>query len=113
MTNRRRTFALAAGLLIIAFAGVLALIQIAELCACEPLALPLTPTFGPISAANNPLVEKRQILLTSNRDGDWDIYLMSLGDRSVINLTDNSADDGFGSFSRSDIAGQPLQGLAG
>ena len=43
--------------------------------------------------------ETREIMFTSNRDGDWDIYMMSLSDRSVTNLTNNDADDGFGSYS--------------
>ena len=60
---------------------------------------PITLTFGAISSANNPLVDKRQMLFMSNRDGDWDIYQMSLSDGSVINLTHNTADDGFGSYS--------------
>ncbi len=63
----------------------------------EPTAI--TPTFGAVSSANNPLVEKRQILFMSNRDGDWDIYQMSLSDGSLINLTNTSADDGFPSYS--------------
>ena len=65
-------------------------------CACEPAAI--TPTFGPI-AGDNPLVETREILFMSNRDGDWDIYAMALADGSVKNLTANDADDGFASYS--------------
>jgi TolB protein len=71
-------------------------------CACEP-ALPITPilispTYGPITG-DNPLVETREMLFTSNRDGDWDIYVMALSDRSVKNLTNNEFDDGFGAYS--------------
>jgi Tol biopolymer transport system component len=35
----------------------------------------------------------------SNRDGDWEIYMMVLPERGVQNLTNNDADDGFGTFS--------------
>ncbi len=59
---------------------------------------PITPTVGAISG-DNPLVETREILFTSNRDGDWDIYVMRLADGSVVNLTNNDADDGFASYS--------------
>lgn len=58
----------------------------------------LVPTFGPVEG-DNPLVEERELMFMSNRDGDWDIYAMRLADRSVTNLTDNDADDGFGSYS--------------
>ncbi len=94
--NRRRTFALAGGLLLILIAILMAVLQVVELTQAP---IPITPTFGAISDANNPLVEKRQILFMSNRDGDWDIYQMSMNDGSVINLTNNTADDGFGSYS--------------
>lgn len=40
-----------------------------------------------------------EFLFMSNRDGDWDIYLMTLPDRTLQNLTDNDVDDGFGAFS--------------
>lgn len=66
------------------------------ICDCEPT--PITPTFGPISG-DNPLVETREILFMSNRDGDWDIYVLALADGSITNLTDNNADDGFASYS--------------
>ncbi|MEO8394831.1 MAG: hypothetical protein ABI700_17685 [Chloroflexota bacterium] len=94
--KRRRIVALAGGLLLILIAIVMAVVQVIEL--QQPIT-PITPTFGAVSDANNPLVEKRQILFMSNRDGDWDLYQMSLNDRSVINLTNNTADDGFGSYS--------------
>jgi TolB protein len=95
--RRRRIFAFSAGVPVIVIAIVLALVQVVVICGCEPV--PITPTFGAISSANNPLVEKWQILFMSNRDGDWDIYQLSLSDHSVINLTNNTADDGFGSYS--------------
>lgn len=63
-----------------------------------PARTPITPTFGAISG-DNPLVETREILFMSNRDGDWDIYTMALADGSVTNLTNNDADDGFASYS--------------
>ncbi len=59
---------------------------------------PLQPTFGPV-VGDNPLVEQRELLFMSNRDGDWDIYAMRLADRSLTRLTDNDADDGFASYS--------------
>ncbi len=68
------------------------------ICACSPAPLPITPTFGPISGENR-LMETREILFMSNRDGDWDIYTMALADGSVTNLTNNDADDGFASYS--------------
>jgi TolB protein len=40
-----------------------------------------------------------EFMFMSNRDGDWDIYLMTLPDRTVQNLTNNDVDDGFGAFS--------------
>ena len=94
--RRRRIFALFAGVLLILIAIVLGLVQVVMLGAAQQ---PITPTFGAISSANNPLVEKRQILFMSNRDGDWDLYQMSLSDHSLINLTNNTADDGFPSYS--------------
>ena len=91
---RRRIVALSAGLLVIVIAMVLIGLRV-----FTRLQEPITPTFGAISNADNPLVEKRQILFMSNRDGDWDIYQMTLSDNSVINLTNTSADDGFPSYS--------------
>lgn len=44
--------------------------------------------------------ETRSIMFTSNRDGDWDLYEMSLADGAVINLTNNDSADGFGSYSQ-------------
>lgn len=40
-----------------------------------------------------------EFIFMSNRDGDWDIYLMNLSDNSVQNVTNNEIDDGFGAFS--------------
>src|SRR5690349_4545632 len=97
LTRPRRTLALASGLLLILIAILLAVFQVIALLQAAPAAI--QPTVGAISSANNPLVEKRQTLFMSNRDGDWDIYQMSLSDGSVINLTNNTAADGFGSYS--------------
>jgi len=43
--------------------------------------------------------DTRTIMFTSNRDGNWEIYQMSLADNSVTNLTNNEGADGLGSFS--------------
>lgn len=43
--------------------------------------------------------DTRSIMFMSNRDGDWDIYVMTLADQSVTNLTNNDTADGMGSFS--------------
>ncbi len=43
--------------------------------------------------------ETRAFMFTSNRDGDWDLYEMSLADTSVTNLTNNDSADGMGSYS--------------
>ena len=66
-------------------------------CGCEPAIS--TPTIGAVDQADNPLVEKRQFMFMSNSDGDWDIYVMALADRSITNLTNNDADDGFAAYS--------------
>ena len=69
----------------------------------KPLSAPqlqsITPTFGAISSANNPLVENRQIEFMSNRTGNWEIYQMALSDHSVTNLSNDASDDGYGSYS--------------
>ncbi|MCC6803547.1 MAG: PD40 domain-containing protein [Anaerolineae bacterium] len=63
-----------------------------------PVRTPIALTPGAITG-DNPLMETREILFMSNRDGDWDLYTLALADRSVTNLTDNDADDGFASYS--------------
>lgn len=78
----------------------LALVAAAAVLLTRPRAPePVTPTPGAVDQSANPLVETRQFMFMSNRDGDWDIYVMSLADHSVTNLTNNDADDGFGSYS--------------
>jgi Tol biopolymer transport system component len=43
--------------------------------------------------------DTRQIGFMTNRDGNWELYEMTLGTRAENNLTDNPADDGFGAYS--------------
>ena len=40
-----------------------------------------------------------KIVFESNRDGDWDIYIMNQDSSEVINLTNNNANDGYPAFS--------------
>lgn len=94
---RRRRVALLSLLSLAVLLIVGVFINAFTVCGCIPPPAPLTPTFGPITG-DNPLVETREMLFTSNRDGDWDVYVMSLRDLSVTNLTNNDDDDGFGSY---------------
>ena len=95
MKRRRIVLAMIGLVLAVVLVAVIVVARV-WLLAREPLPIPATS--GPVTGDNS-LVETRQIMFTSNRDGNWDIYLMSLKDGSVTNLTNNSADDGFGSFS--------------
>lgn len=81
---RRRRWTVAVLLVVVLL--VAAVLFLALLPCCAP---PLTPT--PMGAG--------EFMFMSNRDGDWDIYLMTLPERSVQNLTNNDVDDGFGAFS--------------
>ncbi len=59
--------------------------------ALEPTARPTdTPTFPPVVGIENPT---GQIAFTSNRDGDWEIYVMDADGGNLRNLTNNRADD--------------------
>jgi len=96
--KRRRTLARAGGLLMILIAVVLAAVQVIELLQ-QPTPQANAAATVEAASAGTPQPDKRQILFMSNRDGDWDIYQMSLSDHSVVNLTNNTADDGFASYS--------------
>lgn len=39
------------------------------------------------------------VIFMSNRDGDWDIYTLDLASGALTNLTNNTVDDGFASYS--------------
>lgn len=94
----RRRWLVRGLLLALVVTALAVLVYRVALCDCAPVRTPLTLTPGAITG-DNPLLETREILFMSNRDGDWDIYTMALADRSVTNLTDNDADDGFASYS--------------
>lgn len=68
----------------------------------------------PAPQAANPAVaaladDPRQIGFMSNRDGDWDLYQMTLASRETINLTNTSADEAFPSY---DFAGEAITFLS-
>ena len=52
-----------------------------------------TPTVTPTPTPEPPAV-RTQIVFTSNRDGDWDIYVMDADGGNVRQLTDHPASDG-------------------
>lgn len=58
----------------------------------------VAPTHPAAAFATAP-PDGRTILFMSNRDGDWDLYSMTLADQTVTNLTRNDDADGFGSYS--------------
>ncbi|MBE2182689.1 MAG: PD40 domain-containing protein [Anaerolineae bacterium] len=60
-------------------------------------AMPPTPGFVP--AAQLLPTDTRQIAFMSNRDGNWEIYEMTLGTRAERNLTSHAGDDAFPSYS--------------
>lgn len=95
MSRRRLLLIVVIALLVVA---LIPLVYLLGTNSRPPAPSPITPTFGPVQGGN-PLVETREILFMSNRDGDWDIYTMRLSDRSLTNLTSNDADDGFASYS--------------
>lgn len=43
--------------------------------------------------------DTRQIGFMTNRDGNWELYEMTLGTLAVTNLTNDPGDDGFGAYS--------------
>ncbi|MBL8148097.1 MAG: PD40 domain-containing protein [Anaerolineae bacterium] len=69
----------------------------------QPWNLPATSDNG--AAASALAEDARQIAFMSNRDGDWDIYQMTLSTRETVNLTDSSADEAFPSY---DFSGQAM-----
>ncbi len=87
---RRVVFSLIAAVLIL-----LLLIWLFSIVLPDPAAV--APTHPGAVVTEEP--ETRTIMFTSNRDGDWDLYSMSLADLSVTNLTNNDSADGFGSYS--------------
>jgi len=69
----------------------------------QPWSQPAAPA---TEAAASALAEDgRQIAFMSNRDGDWDIYQMTLSTREIVNLTESSADEAFPSY---DFSGQAM-----
>ncbi len=72
---------------------VIVIAQIIRLCC----AMPPTPDFVP--AAQLLPTDTRQIAYMSNRDGNWEIYEMTLGTRAERNLTNHAGDDAFPSYS--------------
>ncbi len=69
----------------------------------QPWAVVATPTAAPSIAALAD--DDRQIAFMSNRDGDWDLYQLTLSSGETINLTDTDADEAFPSY---DFAGQAI-----
>lgn len=87
-TRRRRRLVLALVIVLLALViGFLAYLkQSSGLCCAIPGTLVIAPDAG-------------EFIFMSNRDGDWDIYLMTLPEKTVQNLTHNDVDDGFAAFS--------------
>ncbi|HYO89014.1 MAG TPA: hypothetical protein VER79_10215, partial [Candidatus Limnocylindrales bacterium] len=64
-----------------------------------------TPAPGAPESAAALAEDGRQIAFMSNRDGDWDLYQMTLNTRETVNLTDTPADEAFPSY---DFAGEAI-----
>lgn len=62
---------------------------------------PLTENGNAISQAGEIAVigETRQIAFMSNRDGDWDLYELTLGTGQIVNLTNTTEDEAFPTYS--------------
>lgn len=71
---------------------IIVIAKLASVCCAFP-----TPTIAP-SAQLSP-EDTRQIAFMSNRDGNWEIYELTLGTRAERNLTNNAGDDAFPSYS--------------
>lgn len=100
MTRRRRLSPASCllGLGLLLFGLILAILVIRQ-----PWSLANTA----VSSASIALLaeDDRQIVFMSNRDGDWDLYQMTLNTRATINLTDTPEDEGFPSY---DFAGEAI-----
>ncbi len=83
--------------------GTILLILVAR----QPWNLPTPQAANPAFAALDD--DTRQIAFMSNRDGDWDLYQMTLATRETINLTNSGADEAFPSY---DSAGQAITFLS-
>lgn len=68
----------------------------------QPWNLPAASTSNAAAALAD---DNRQIAFMSNRDGDWDLYQMTLSTRETVNLTNTSADEAFPSY---DFSGQAM-----
>ncbi|MFN8377688.1 MAG: hypothetical protein U0452_03360 [Anaerolineae bacterium] len=101
MARPRRRFSPFSCLLVLAFLlfGAIILILLWR----QPWNLPAAPT--PNAAVSALAEDDRQIAFMSNRDGDWDIYQMTLSTRETINLTNTPADEAFPSY---DFSGQAM-----
>jgi hypothetical protein len=86
------------GLGLLLFAVIIAILLIRQPWAAAP---------APVSSASAALLaeDARQIAFMSNRDGDWDLYQMTLNTRETLNLTDTPADEAFPSY---DFAGEAV-----
>lgn len=101
MNRPRRRFSPFSCLLILAFLlfGAIILILLLR----QPWNLPVSSANE--AAASALADDARQIAFMSNRDGDWDIYQMTLSTRETVNLTSSSADEAFPSY---DFSGQAM-----
>lgn len=75
---------------------VLVITRLSSLAGAPVAALPEATT--PASGVLQP-DDERRIGFMSNRDGNWELYELTLGTRAAVNLTNNPADDGFASYS--------------
>lgn len=99
--TRRRRFnpgCLFAVLTVTLFGAILLILLIRQ-----PWIPPPPPTADP--AVQALAEDMRQIAFMSNRDGDWDLYQMTLGTGETVNLTNTPADEAFPSY---DFAGQAI-----
>ena len=97
--RRLSPFSALLGLALLLF-GIIVLILVIR----QPWAIPpatATPAATPSGLAEDP----RQIVFMSNRDGDWDLYQLTLASGDTINLTNTTTDEAFPAY---DFAGQAV-----
>lgn len=98
----RRRFPLAVGFPALLAVGLFAIIIVLVISRLSGLAgtpaEALPDAAPPASSALQP-DDERRIGFMSNRDGNWELYELTLGTRAAVNLTNNPADDGFLTYS--------------
>ena len=101
MARPRRRFSPFSGLLSLALLlfGAITVILLLR----QPWNLPAAAT--PDAAVSALAEDDRQIAFMSNREGNWDLYQMTLATRETVNLTNTPADEAFPSY---DFSGQAM-----